>query len=157
MPPPRHLFLQEDSRIDDVIEIGLRYVSKVEPGPMREDAALAVAIAFYEKARVFSSAEAPSMSEASEQLTYALNTLDSFGVSCATGDRLRAESEKLLRSVTPKSVIETLSKPIVPRHAAARGEAMRGLQAILWSEKSFFQYPDGKSALRTSPRPHGRF
>lgn len=148
MPPPRPRPLQEDSRVDDVIEIGLRYVSKVEPGPMREDAALAVAIAFYEKARVFSSAEAPSMSEASEQLTYALNTLDSFGVSCATGDRLRAEAEKLLRSVTPKSVIEALSKPIVPRHAAARGEAMRGLQAILWSEKSFFQYPDGKSAFQ---------
>lgn len=139
---------QEDSRIDDVIEIGLRYITKIESEHMKKDAALAVAIAFYEKARVFSSAPSPSMSEASEQLTYALNTIDSFGVSCSTGEHLKAEAEKLLKTVTPKSVLETLSKPITPQHAAARGEAMRGLQAILWSEKSFFQYPDGKNAFQ---------
>ena len=146
--PGAIILLLEDSKIDDAIEIGLKNIAKIQSEEMKADVALAIAISFYEKARSFMSADNPSMSAASEYLMYALNTLEEFRVTSTTGDEVKIEAEKLLRSIAPKCILEDLSRPLTPQYSVSRDEAMEGLQSILWSKKPFFLYPDGRNAFQ---------
>ena len=82
-----------------MIEIGLKHVKKIGNIEMRKDAALAIAIAFFEKAREASASDISSISDACEYLNYVLNTIDEFSLDSETSKELNYETENLLKSL----------------------------------------------------------
>jgi len=124
--------LQEVGEMESTVQIGTEYLTlSTDIEESRQDAALALALAYCELGREAMSANPPLVTRGCDFLELALKALqDEGGAYLAPG--LQEDIDRTLEDMAPACVLEILARPDVPENETARADALEGLKALLW-------------------------